>query len=131
MQAVLVVPGESKPRAPIPVPENIFCVAPGNLASAGGGRWHAVCVDRRRHDQGAGTIPLEYRDLRDDTWSAPLELGEWSLYPAGLPHTRTIWATPPVVTDNGSGQALIVWNSGSKTLVARWVRSGASPDATR
>jgi hypothetical protein len=131
MQAVLVVPGESKPRAPLPVPENIFCVAPGNLAAAGGGRWHAVFFDRSRHHWGAGTIPLEYRDLRNDTWSVPLELGEWSIYPGGLPHTRTIWATPPVITDNGSGQALIVWNSGSKTLVARWVRSGVSPDATR
>jgi hypothetical protein len=129
MQAVLVVPGESKPRAPLPVPENIFCAAPGNLAAAGGGRWHAVFVDRSRHLRWAGTVPLEYRDLRNDTWSAPLELGEWSIYP-GLPHTRTIFATPPVITDNGSGQALIVWNSGSKTLVARWVRSGASPDAT-
>jgi hypothetical protein len=113
-QARLVVPGESMPREPIDVPADILCMTPGSLASAGQGRWHAVFLVKR----GIMHSPIAYRSLSQGRWSDPIALGGW--YHIGAQGENYDY---PLIADNGSGLALVIWPLEKKVLAARWVRA--------
>jgi hypothetical protein len=63
---------------------------------------------------------ISYRALDHGKWSAPVALGSWHIN-AGSTHTRAVPVTLPILADDGAGHALVIWNAGSGSVVARWV----------
>jgi hypothetical protein len=118
LEARLFTPGEATPGQPIPVPEGIMCDKRQGLAAASGGRWLAVFLGKR----GLSHTPIAYRTLSQGTWSEPVALGDWYTYSV-LPQDQERVYGFPLIVNNGSGLALVVWSSDRKALGARWAQA--------